>query len=1206
MKKMVMGIGAFAVALAAMAEVDPAFSPGFFWIINGKLDQAKLNAQLDDKLAHGCRSICWHPLPKGFSVTHKTAMDPDYLTDEYLAFYSNTVEHAAANGMNFWLYDEGGWPSGSACGLVMKGTGDTYKRRYLVPKADGTYEVELAKYNPAKHMPHPSVIEPGATERFIELTHERIKKYCGHHFGKTIRFAFMDEPVYPFSWPGKNLGWCTDFAEQFKARKGYDILPYAKAIVDSDAAYATGLTEPLYENRKPCTVTDEIAKVRIDYYDVMSQLFLERFMNPIRDWCRKNGLKSGGHFGGEDQVEGNALYGYGHIMRDLRALDCPGVDVIWRQLWPTNDVNMPFPRYAASTAHQKGDKFVLSETFAVYGASMSPLEMKWVFDYLMVRGVNTFVISSYPYAADDGISIRQFGPSSHTWDFMKPLFDYATETSAKLSEGRPLIDTAVYFDVRGIWAGGQYRTQAADLHVVASRKLDRLHIDHDFVDDDAIAAATVKDGRLVVGEMAYETIVLPTWKWMDPKAAAKLDEFVKGGGRVIRGVDDWYAMRPSANVHGKGAEDIRVTKRLLPNGFTRYFVVNESMETRDVVVANVGHRVMGPAESFFYDRGVPFEAGDPEIFPDKFADEQEVGGWAPALGDWRARKGESFSGVDVYRTTFTHKGGKFVLDLGKVCWWCRAKLNGVTLPAKGFPPYAWDVELKDGENTLEVEVANTQANKVSALNVKTAYDRYLPAFNRLNHESGLFGPVVVKRRLPKEREDPKAAFANLTAFGDDYTAMWSKAFNDEIDARIEKYRKQDYVFDGFKPGEEVEVEQVTSDFQVGCNMFNFGQLGKSEWDAQYRATWEKGGLFNAATIPFYWASFEHERGKPRYVSNEEDDPAYWAKFRKDRDYRPVEHWTKECPWAWRRPAPDRLIAFCKANGVSMHGHCIIYPAWDPDWIKPIGLNDREAMWPLYEKRIREIAAYYGSTFDQWDIVNESWNRKSGLVNPNDDVCVHNGLWGRLVPVPKDYTYRSFKVAEEVFPKDVKLVFNDAAQDGYFAFSKSLHARGAKIDVQGFQMHIFSPEMAFKTMCGIPCTPNGMDWRPAHQIETFQKLDRLGCPIHLSEVTIPAPRGILPDKEADEAQARMIRDNFRLWFSWPSIYRITYWNLVDGTGAEILASGMYNKDLTKKPAYWAIDRLVNHEWRTKMKVKANENGTIAFRGFKGKYEFHRAK
>ena len=466
----------------------------------------------------------------------------------------------------------------------------------------------------------------------------------------------------------------------------------------------------------------------------------------------------------------------------------------------------------------------------------------------------------------------------------------------------------------------------------------------------------------------------------------------------------------------------------------------------------------------------------------------------------------------------------------------------------------------------------------------------------------LFAAAVLAAGICLAEGMPQGA-AKPVPFGGDYARLWSKEFNDEIDARIEKFRKADYAFPGFSPGETVEVEQVTSDFLVACNMFNFGQLGKPEWDAQYRATWEKGGLFNAATIPFYWANFEHERGKPRYVSTDEDDPAFWAKFRRDRDYKPVCHWTPECPWAWRRPAPDRLIAFCKANDVSIHGHCIIYPAWDPDWIKPIGLRDREAMWPLYERRIREIAAYYKDTIGQWDVVNESWNRQSGTECPNDDVCVHDGLWGRRVPVPSDYTYRSFKVAEEVFPKNVKLAFNDAAQDGYFAFSRSLSERGAHIDVSGFQMHIFTPEDAFKMMCGIPGEPNGMDWNPRHQVETFRKLDRLGHPIHLSEVTIPAPRGILPDKEADEAQARMIRDNFRLWFSWPSIYRITYWNLVDGTGAEILASGMYNGDLTKKPSYWAVDRLVNHEWKTRTRVVADRNGVVSFRGFKGKYKLH---
>lgn len=438
-------------------------------------------------------------------------------------------------------------------------------------------------------------------------------------------------------------------------------------------------------------------------------------------------------------------------------------------------------------------------------------------------------------------------------------------------------------------------------------------------------------------------------------------------------------------------------------------------------------------------------------------------------------------------------------------------------------------------------------------------------------------------------------------FGEGYRRLWSEKFNEEIDERIEKYRKSDFTGGGFPAGAEIEVRQIASDFQVGCNMFNFGQLGKPEWDAQYRATWEKDGIFNAATIPFYWANFEFERGKPRYVSSEADSPERWAAFRKSRDYKPVSHWTPECPWEWRRPAPDRLIDFCRANNISMHGHCIIYPAWDPDWIKPIAASDLDELQRCYDRRIEEIAGYYGDTFPQWDVVNESWNRKSGTENPNDWECVHDGLWNRRVFVPKDYTFKALKVAERCFPANVKLCINDAAQDGYFALAKMLSDRGARFDVMGFQMHIFDDVSAMKNACGIDCTPNKMRWNPGYQMETFGKIDKLGRPIHLSEVTIPSPRSILPEAEADEVQARLVRDNFRLWFSWPSIYRITYWNLVDGTGAEILASGFYNGDLTKKAAYYSVDQLVNHEWRTNTTVRADALGNLAFRGFKGEYE-----
>ena len=41
------------------------------------------------------------------------------------------------------------------------------------------------------------------------------------------------------------------------------------------------------------------------------------------------------------------------------------------------------------------------------------------------------------------------------------------------------------------------------------------------------------------------------------------------------------------------------------------------------------------------------------------------------------------------------------------------------------------------------------------------------------------------------------------------------------------------------------------------------------------------------------------------------------------------------------------------------------------------------------------------------------------------------------------------------------------------------------------------------------------------------------------------------------------------------------------------------DMRPKTAYFAMDDLINREWKTKTTVKA-EGGKVAFRGFRGKY------
>ena len=89
------------------------------------------------------------------------------------------------------------------------------------------------------------------------------------------------------------------------------------------------------------------------------------------------------------------------------------------------------------------------------------------------------------------------------------------------------------------------------------------------------------------------------------------------------------------------------------------------------------------------------------------------------------------------------------------------------------------------------------------------------------------------------------------------------------------------------------------------------------------------------------------------------------------------------------------------------------------------------------------------------------------------------------------------------------------------------------------------------------------------------------------------------------QAIIMRNLYRAWFSVEKMNGITWWNVVDDCGApgEPSISGLFTRDMRPKTAYFAMDDLVNREWRTNTKVKAEGEGErrkVKFRGFRGKY------
>ena len=97
---------------------------------------------------------------------------------------------------------------------------------------------------------------------------------------------------------------------------------------------------------------------------------------------------------------------------------------------------------------------------------------------------------------------------------------------------------------------------------------------------------------------------------------------------------------------------------------------------------------------------------------------------------------------------------------------------------------------------------------------------------------------------------------------------------DGASERIEKHRKGQAALtltgpDGrpLPAGTNVEVRQTRHKFLFGCNIFKLGRCRTPEDNAAYAGRFAS--LLNFATLPFYWWSYERQRGEPRDGRTEE-------------------------------------------------------------------------------------------------------------------------------------------------------------------------------------------------------------------------------------------------------------------------------------------------------------------------------------------------
>ena len=97
------------------------FYPIYSWVWNSPISKNLIIEQIDIMERNGIRGMYIIPEPPEFRPNSMvTYMTPDYLSDEFFDLVEFSVNYAKTKGMLVWLYDEGGWPSGAACGKVVE------------------------------------------------------------------------------------------------------------------------------------------------------------------------------------------------------------------------------------------------------------------------------------------------------------------------------------------------------------------------------------------------------------------------------------------------------------------------------------------------------------------------------------------------------------------------------------------------------------------------------------------------------------------------------------------------------------------------------------------------------------------------------------------------------------------------------------------------------------------------------------------------------------------------------------------------------------------------------------------------------------------------------------------------------------------------------------------------------------------------------
>ena len=390
-------------------------------------------------------------------------------------------------------------------------------------------------------------LDARATDHYLKNVGDRLLQA----FGSNPPYAVFCDSLEVY-----NQDWTPDFLEEFRQRRGYDLKPHLPALI--------------------ADVGPKTFEIRRDWGMTLTELYNERFLQPLHAWSTRNKtLLRVQNYG----VPAVNLAGYANV-------DLPeGEGAQWRVVRGT--------RWASSASHIFGRPVTSSETWTWLHSPVfraTPLDMKAEADRHFLMGINQLIGHGWPYTAE-GVeypgwrfyAAAVFDEKNPWWIVMPDVASYLQRMSFLLRQGTAVNDVALYLPNNDGWAS----FKKGDPHLIEILR-ERVGTDvigaildsgynFDFFDDDILLKhGRVEQNNLVLGAARYRVVVLPNVERIPLETMRKLEQFANNGGIVIA------TRRLPAIVPGMKATDAEqaelreVTNRLFKANSARgHFVENE-------------------------------------------------------------------------------------------------------------------------------------------------------------------------------------------------------------------------------------------------------------------------------------------------------------------------------------------------------------------------------------------------------------------------------------------------------------------------------------------------------------------------------------------------------------------------------------------------------------------------------------------------------